>query len=291
MIHSKNYFHGILFAIGVCLSFGTLGIVDKIGSKTNPLLFSFQSLLLALIFSLIFALLYFKRSFLPTIKNLTIYSWKLIIAVGLLASGFAILLRFFGLRESTGTFASLSQVITTSTTAILAWIIFREKLSKQAWIFFVIIVISIYFVSVGKIALIDIKNGDKFIILGAILIGTANIFSKKAIQNMNPIILSVGRLLIGFLFLLIVSLFLSRSGIFQDFNWWVILSGLLWSANVIFFNLAVKRIGVTLTASLIMMAPILTMILEYFLLGYQFTLIQVIAAFVVIISGIGIVFS
>lgn len=292
MTHDRNYLKGVMFALGTCLCFGTLGIIDKIGSENNPLIFSFQSLLFSLLFSLIFALIYFKDSFFPAIRKLSFSSWQLIITVGLLASGFAILLRFFGLRESTGTFASLSQVITTSTTVILAWIVFKEKLSKLAWIFFVMIVISIYFVSVGKIALVDIKNGDKFILLGALLIGTSNIFSKKAILVVNPILLSVGRFFFGFLFLLIVGLLLDGSGmIFKQLSWWVILSGLLWTGNVLFFNLAIKRVGVTLTTSLIMMAPVLTMALEYSLLEYQFTLVQIVAAMVVIISGIAIIFA
>lgn len=292
MTHDKNYLRGIFFALFTCLCFGIVGIVDKVGSSqtSNPFIFSTQSLLFSLLFGIIFALIYFRSLSIHSSKRLSLSSWRLIILIGILASGLAILLRFIGLKQSTGTFATLSQIITTSLTAIFAWVFLKERLSKVVWLFFIVIVISMYFVSVGKLAFVDVKQGDKFIIFGALFIAIANIFSKKAVQSINPILLSVGRLFVGFIFLLIISfLFIDTREVFKLSSGWVILSGLLWTGNVISFNLAIKRIGVTFTTSLLMMAPVLTMILEYFVLGYQFTLVQIIAAMVVIISGIAIV--
>lgn len=294
MIHNKSYFQGVLFALVTCLCFGIQGIVDKIGilQTNNPFIFSTQSSLFSLLSTTLIALFYFKGFPYAKIKKSSSYSLKLMIAIGVLASGLFILLRILGLKESTGTFAGLSQGMTTSLTALLAWIFLKEKLSKAAWGWFALIVISMYFVSIGKIALIEIKQGDKFILSGTIFLAAANIFSKKAVQIMDPVLVSLGRFFFGFIFLLAVSfLFIGSGGIFQTFNKWEVLSGLILSINVITFNIAIKKIGITLAASLLMMAPVLTMVLEYFLLGYQFTVVQVVAAFVVIVSGIGIIFA
>ena len=294
MTSDKDYRSGLFFALVTGLCFSIVGIVDKVGSTqtNNPFIFSTQSLLFSLLFSFIFSLFYFKGLPIKEIKKIPFLTWGLVILIGILASGLAILLRFIGLKESTGTFATLSQIITTSVTVILAWIFLKERLSKIAWVFFIIIVISMYFVSVGKLAFLDIKQGDKFILLGALFIGIANIFSKKAVHIINPILLSLGRFLFGFIFLLlIISFFIGNKDILKLSNYWVILSGLLWSVNVSGFNLAIKRIGVTFTTSLLMMGPVITMILEYLLLGYQFTLVQIIAAMVVIVSGIAIILT
>lgn len=294
MNNNKSYVHGVVFSLINCFSLGILGIVDKIGTlqTNNPLVFSSQSLLFSLLFTIIFALFYFKGLPIRNVKNLSFSSWGLIILVGVFAAGLFILFRFIGLTQSTGTFATLSQIITTSLTALLAWIFLKERLSKSFWGLFVIVIISMYLVSIGSLALASIKTGDMFIVFGTLFLAAANIFSKLAVQRVNPILLSVGRSVFGFIFLFIVSfLFVGPSRIFHSFTEWVILSGLLWSASVITFNLAIKRIGVTFTTSLLMMAPVITMILEYFILGYYFTVVQIIAALVVVTGGIAIIFA
>lgn len=290
---NKNYSQGVILSIINCLSLGVLGIVDKIGTlqSNNPLIFSSQSLLFSLLFTVIFTLFYFKGIPTKEIKLIPKSFWILIILVGIFASGIFILLRFLGLTQSTGTFATLSQVITTSLTALLAFLFLKEKLSKIFWLLFLMIIVSVYFVSVGKIALADIKTGDFLIILSTVFLAAANIFARIVVSKVNPILLSLSRFFLGFIFLSIIGFLLLNKEVFHSFTWLVVLSGILWASSVLFFNLALKKIGVTFTTSLLMIAPVITMILEYFLLGYHFTLVQVIAALVVVIGGIGIIFT
>lgn len=290
---NKNYTRGIIFSLINCLSLGILGIVDKIGilDSKNPLAFSIQSLLFSLIFTIIFALVYFRGFPSRNIKNLSFSSFGLIILIGIFASGIFIFLRFLGLTQSTGTFATLSQIITTSLTAILAFLFLKEKLSKPFWGLFLIIILAMYFVSVGNLTLASVKNGDTFILFSTIFLAASNIFSRTVVTKVNPVLLSFGRFFFGFIFLLIVSFFLiNQDGIFSFSTAWVILSGLLWSVGVITFNLAIKQIGIVFATTLLMTAPVITMILEYFLLNYHFNLVQIIAALVVIASGIAVIF-
>lgn len=294
MAVNKNYLQGIIFSLIASLSLGIVGIVDKLGTlqSSSPFLFSSQSLLFSLFFTTIFALVYFKGLPVRSIKNISFSSWGLIILVGILASGLFILFRFLGLTQSTGTFATLSQVITTSLTALLAWVFLKERLSKIFWILFAVIIFSMYFVSVGKIAIASIKDGDLLIILGTFFLATANILTRSVVQKVDPVLVSVGRAFIGFIFLFLVGLFfIKNGGIFDSLTIWVVLSGLLWSIMIITFNLAIKKIGITLVTSILMMASIITMALEYSLLGYQFTEIQVIAALVGVASGVAIIFA
>ncbi len=288
----KNYIPGVILSLISCFCLGVVGVVDKIGTLqfNNPLIFSSQSILSALLFTILFALVYFKGLPVGILKEISFSSWGLIIIVGVFSSGIFILFRFLGLTQSTGTFATLSQVITTALTAIFAHIFLKEKLSKLFWGLFMVIILSMYFVSVGKLALANIKTGDLLILFGTFFLSLGNIFSKIVIQKVNPVLLSVGRFLIGFIFLLITSLiYISHSNILSSFTIWVVLSGLLWSVCITTFSLAIKKVGVTFTTSILLLAPAITMIIEYFTINYQFTFVQIIAVMVVVICGIAII--
>lgn len=293
MKNRRHYFSGVILALIGCASLGILGVVDKIGAvkSPNPLAFSSQSLLISLAITITFAFIYLKGDFSKGIQKLSLSVLGLIILVGVFASGLTILFRFLGLIESTGTFATLSQVITTSLTALLAWIFLKERLSLAFWILFIIIITATYFVSVGKVALASIKTGDLFIVFGTIFLATGNILSGRVVQQVNPILASVGRFLFGFISLSSIGFIVIGRELFLFSNDWVFLSGFLWAVSVIAFNLALKRIGVTFTTALLMLAPIITMILEYLFRNYQFTSVQIIAAMVIVAGGIAIIFA
>lgn len=289
----KNYFWlGISFAFINSLCIGTLGLIDKIGSvnSSNPFIFSTQSVVFSLLFSTLFALLYFRKDLIKNVKNISFSSWKLIFFVGVFASGFFILFRFLGLTQSTGTFASLSQVVTTTGTFLLALLFLRENISKIFWLLFVIISVAIYFVSIGKFTVTTLHSGDGYIIVSALFLAAGNIFSQLAVKQIQPVILSVGRFFCASLFLLLITLFLfqNNTDLFH-FNVWALISGLLWAFTVIIFNFALQKIGVTFTLSIIMTAPVYTMLLEYFILNQTFNVIQITAAVIIILSGIAIV--
>lgn len=280
---------GVLFAFINSLSLGLLGIIDKVGAGyfDISILFSTQSVLFSLIFVTIFALFYYKGSLLKEIKQIPFDSWKNIFFVGIFASGLFVIFRFLGLTEATGTFATIAQIIITAETALLAMIFLHEKLSKTFWVFFLIILIAIYFISVGDLTITGLQKGDWYIIIGATFLAFANIFSKLAVNKVNPVLLSEGRFFFGALFLILTSvLILQQTTALFTFSIWSLLSGLFWAVNVIAFNFAIQRIGVTFTTSLLMTAPIYTMILEYLILKQTFNPIQITGAFVVIICGI-----
>ena len=298
MNNQKNYTRGVIFALINCFSLGILGVVDKVGTiqSSNPIIFSTQSLLFSVLFTIIFILVYSKGLPVQSIEKISPSAWKLILLVGIFSSSLFMLFRFLGLTQSTGTFATLSQIITTSLTALLAWIFLKEKLSKVFWIIFAIIIFSVYFVSVGKITLASVQTGDMFIIIGTFFLAGGNIFSRLAVQKVDPVLVSGLRLFFGLIFLLLIDLFLLNGlnglgGIFNHLTIWAILSGFLVSTGVLGFNLAIKRLGVTFGTSMLMMAPVITMVLEYLFLDYHFTLTQVVAALVVVISGIALILA
>jgi len=288
MKKNKEFLTGVLFSLTNSLSLGILGVVDKIGAEhyASSIVFSLQSVFFSFLFVTLFSLFYFKKSYIRNIKGIPPSLMTLIILVGIFASGLYILFRFLGLTQSTGTFATLAQVVITAETAIAAFIFLKEKLSKIFWLLFVIILIAIYFVSVGKFQLTTLQRGDILIMIGASFVTFANIFSKLVVNKINPVILSEGRFLFGSIFLLLTALFFFHQTNLFAFSIWSLISGFFWAINVIAFNFAIKKIGVTLTTSLLMIAPIYTMILEYLILKQTFNLLQITAAFVVIISGI-----
>lgn len=295
---TKNYIQGIIFALINCLSLGILGVVDKTGTlqSNNPIIFSTQSLFYSVLFTFVFILFYSKGLPIQSIKRISFPAWKLVILVGIFSSSLFMLFRFLGLTQTTGTFATLSQIITTSLTALLAWVFLKEKLSRLFWILFAIIIIAVYFVSIGRITLASVQTGDMFIIFGTFFLAAGNIFSRLAVQKVDPVLVSGLRLFFGLIFLLLIDFFLlggftNWSGIFSHLSIWAVFSGLLVSIGVLGFNLAIKRLGVTFGTSILMVSPVITIILEYSFLNHHFTLVQIVAALVVVISGITLILA
>jgi drug/metabolite transporter (DMT)-like permease len=287
-IKKKDYLTGVLFALINSVSLGLLGIIDKIGTGhfTSSIIFSTQSVTFAFFFVTIFSLLYFKTSFVNEIKVIQPRTWRLIFFIGVFTSMF-IIFRFLGLTQSTGTFATLAQVIITAQTALLAAFFLKEKLSKTFWILFTIILIAIYFVSVGKFAITSLQAGDIYILFGTVFIAVANIFSKIVVSNSSPVLLSEGRFFFAAAFIIIASFFIfQQSTSLFVFSVWSVISGFFWAINILAFSFAIQRIGVTFTTSILMIAPVYTMILEYLILKQTFNPIQIVAAIVVIASGI-----
>jgi len=289
MKKKRNFLLGTTYAFINMISLGMLGIVDKIGAThtVNPFVFSTQSVFFSLLFLCVFAFLYKKQEFVQEIKNIPLPAWKLLFLVGIFASGFFILFRFLGLTQATGTFATLSQVIITALTAVLAAVFLKEKLPRIFWLFFSIIIVAMYFVSIGKFALATLEQGDRYIVIGAVFVAFANIFSQKALKYVSPVILTMGRFFFGALLLLVISLFVFHfTPVLLTFSIWSLASGLLWTVNATAFSFSIQKLGVTLAASILMIAPVVTMVLEYTILKQSFNLLQITAALVVVICGI-----
>ena len=288
MKKNNDFVLGVSFSIINSISLGILGVVDKIGAGhfSSTIVFSTQSVFFSYLFVTAFALIFYKTTLLHQVSTLSFSVLKYIILVGIFASGLFVLFRFLGLTQSTGTFATLGQVVITAETAILALLFIREKLSGKFWLLFMLILIAMYFVSVGAFKLAPLHPGDSFIIAGASFVAIANIFSKLAVNKVNPVVLSEGRFLFGLLFLLLITLLFFHQVNLFTFSIWSIISGLFWAVNVIAFNFAIKKIGVTFATSLLMIAPIYTMILEFVILKQTFNLLQIVAALVVVICGI-----
>lgn len=81
-------------------------------------------------------------------------------------------------------------------------------------------------------------------------------------------------------------LFFGAEALFSEFSYWSILSGFLWTVNVLAFSFAIACIGITLATSVLMFGPIITIILEITLLKQHFSLLQIVAELVVISSGV-----
>ncbi len=288
MKKNSDFTKGVIASLINSISLGILGVVDKIGAGhfTSTIIFSLQSVFFSYLIVTCFALFIFKNSLLLHAKTIPAGLWKYMVLVGIFASGLFIIFRFFGLTLSSGTFATLSQVIITSETAILALIFLREKLSRTFWLLFIIILVAMYLVSVGSFTLTTLHPGDMLILLGASFVAIANILSKLVVNKVPPIFLSEARFLFGLLFLLLTSILFFHSATIFTFSIWSVISGFFWAINVTAFNFAIKKIGVTLATALLMIAPIYTIILESFFLKQSFNLLQISAALIVVICGI-----
>ena len=108
----------------------------------------------------------------------------------ILAGTAAALLVNFGLLTTTSTTGVVLNNFTLVATALLAFFIFKEKISKRLWIAIVFITLGVMILSIGDITALSLTPGALLIVGGTLCYGFANNIMKK-VSNRNPVETSI----------------------------------------------------------------------------------------------------
>ncbi|MBQ0106677.1 MAG: DMT family transporter [Methanocorpusculum sp.] len=108
----------------------------------------------------------------------------------ILAGTVAALLVNFGLLSTTATTVVVLNNFTLVATALLAFFIFKEKISKRLWIAIVFITLGVMILSIGDITAFSLTPGALLIVGGTLCYGFANNIMKK-VSNRNPVETSI----------------------------------------------------------------------------------------------------
>ena len=284
---------GLIWSLGCVLALGFSGFIDKIGSgkMSNPLWYSLITLISAVFVSFLYMKFIKKVPIAKIIKSHKSFLWILVI-LGINSSGIFILLRFYGLKDSTATFVTLSQIITSVLTVFFASIVFKEYLPPVFKYLFPIILLATYFFSTGKIQFIAMKHGDLLVLLAALLLAMGNMFGKTASKHFDASVVTVGRVFWGFIFVL-VSIILtgSYSIVLNNVLLFPVLSGIITAVNFICYYEGIKRCGVGFTTSLLIISPLITKALSLLFLSEKINTIQTISFIIILIFGYAIIHS
>jgi len=205
--------------------------------------------------------------------------------VGSIASGLVVWLIFLGLEESSATFAALNQGVAALSTVILATIILKEQLPRSFYFALPLMIFGTYLVSVGGFKSEAIKTGDILILGAAGLIGVSIIIAKDLLNELPLYHVTLMRFIFGGLTTLLIALVSSESIQFDGFSW-MIASGVVTAVFVILLYEGIRRVGASITSSLVMFAPVFTSFLSWGFLGESFNAVQLFGMLLVMAGGI-----
>jgi drug/metabolite transporter (DMT)-like permease len=283
----KNY-KGIIFAVLSMVFLALRSLIDKKGSMEvqSPLYYSLGTLIFSTIFISIFVFIKQKNEITVSLKSLSFRSTALLILTGIIASGIVFILRFEGIQESTASFAALSQVISTGTTVLLAFLIFKDNLPRIGYILLPIIFFFTYIISVGDFRIESIRKGDFLILISAVFIGVTNIIAQHLSARTKSSIISFSRFFFGIPIILGVIFYSEPQGVEFSKIIWMFFSALVLTLNVISFYEAIKYSGASFASSLLVVGPALAMFLSFIFLGERFNNLQYLSALLVMVSGV-----
>ena len=210
--------------------------------------------------------------------------------IGVLASGISIALAILALRDTSATHKGIIQALYPVGTVAFAAALLGERLSGRT-------VAALIVVTAGLAALLSRgftgapNTGDWLLLATVPLIGFSDTWAKRTLPEVAPLTLAAGRQLFGWAFLAVALAGIGIEGLAPTLAmWpWVVAAGALAGAFVYCFYVGVERGDVTLAASVLTGAPVLTGVLEHQLLGAELNALQIAGALAVLAGVIGVV--
>ncbi|KAB2329579.1 DMT family transporter [Cytobacillus depressus] len=230
--------------------------------------------------------------FLKKIRKPSISEWKFIVAGGLLnISGHHYFLSL-GLTNTSATNGGLILGSGPLLTALLAAILLRRIPSFTQVLGFLIGGLGLIFIVLsGGNGLSELSFGDLFIFLAIFVQALSFILISKATRTLDPLLLTGYMLIIGSIFLFVISLLkepVGLKGIFHAplYFWVVFLSSALLATafgNII-YNSSISKIGAAETSIFLNLSTFFSLVGAFVLLGEQITLYQTLGCILIIIG-------
>jgi drug/metabolite transporter (DMT)-like permease len=221
-------------------------------------------------------------------------SWWYLIAIAVIGGAFAFLLYFNGLALTTAGKAAFLQKTLPLYTAILAFIFLKEKIPRKmsyALAAMLIGTLILYFAqtSPGKLWP-NPSLGDLLVIAATVLWAIENIIARKAmVLGETNFVVSFARMFFGGLILFGFVLLFGKFGALLSLSaqQWihVLISTALLFCYVFFWYWSIKYINVTKAASLLLLAPIISLVGGLMFLGEPVSMLQLAGSAIILIGA------
>lgn len=214
-------------------------------------------------------------------------AWLNVLLVGALGSGAVVLLGVLAMTTTSATNRGLFQAMYPVATAIAARLMLDERLAAASY--------ALIAAMTGGLLLMFWRDGGLalglsfFLLLGTLpLIGLADVWAKRTLADADAGFVTVGRLLAG---ALVLSLTLPLIGADQ---WaglgasagWVALAGAAMAAGLLGLYRAMDVAGASRAAAFAAMAPVVTAVLEWSLLGLSLGAPQLVGIALVVTGAV-----
>lgn len=277
---TMEVFHGskskIIFIIIAATAYGLSTVITKMG--LNAMLEVSSYTFLTMMFATMFLLPYYIS---VKEKKITMNDYKNFFILGLIASGIAHLLIFFGQSYTSAINAGFLVKMATPFTAIFALIILREKIGKIGWTAILISLFGCLLLSTqGKITP---QIGDSFILLAASLLGFSNVFAKNLMKKHSSTTVVFWRSVFGSIVLFVIS-FLYIKNPFLSISSYAVLNGLLIAITLACLYKSFDIIGPTFSSALFLTSSVISLIFAMALLGEFISPVQLLGGVIILIG-------
>jgi len=252
--------------------------------RIDPLVFTaLRSFFIGIIF--LFLSLYFTRKH----KTFNKVSWKWLVPIGVLGGGFAFWMYFSGL---TMTFAGRAGFIHKTLPiwiGILAFIFLKEKLGKKMLIAMGVMLLGLVLMQLNNLGS-EVRIGDLLILGATILWAIENILAKKVMMNKESNwVVTFSRMFFGSLVLFAVLLIVGKLDLIAKLSTeqalFIIISGILLFFYVLTWYWGLKYINLSKAATILLLAPVITLVLGMVWLNEKVFILQLIGSFLILLGG------
>lgn len=278
----KSIIYLICFALFVAMGH----ILQKIvlNNGVDKVIFAFLRITAG--FAIISGILFYKK-YNPVKIVKKNYKHFLILGIGF--SGLGIILKLWGLQNTTAVNASFIMSLSSAAAVLFAFLFLGEEPSKKFYLFMALMIFGVYLVTTGGKSIVP-RKGDMIILMLAFLIGSMRVYGKKVLKTMTIIETAFGRSLFGAIFLFILILIFSPGGFSTIKNWKVLLlvlsNGITFSGSILFFYAALQNEGASNSSMFALLVPLFTLVFGFFVLSEKLNLVQLAGGGIILICSL-----
>jgi len=252
--------------------------------RIDPLVFTaLRAFFIGIVF--LFLSLYFTRRQ----KTFNKVSWKWLVAIGIIGGGFAFWMYFSGLTMTLAGRAGFIHKTLPIWVGILAFIFLKEKISKKMLIAMGVMLLGLLLMEVSKIGS-EIRIGDLLVLGATILWAIENTLAKKVMMNKESNwVVTFSRMFYGSLILFAILIILGKISLIGALSTeqvlFIVISGILLFIYVLTWYWGLKYINLSKAATILLIAPVITLVLGMVWLDEKLLLLQAIGSLLILIGG------
>jgi drug/metabolite transporter (DMT)-like permease len=253
----------------------------------DPMVFTaIRSIIIGLVFLLLSAL---NRDLEPF--RLSKYDWKYLLLIALIGGSVAFLLFFTGLKYTTSGRAAFLHKTLPLYVTLLAVVFLKEKIRKKQWVALGLMMFFIFFDQINPMSLWENPAlGDLLVIGATVFWAIENIIAKKVmIKGDGNYVVSFSRMFFGGLILFGVVLLTGKFSVLLSLNlhqlFAIGISTAVLFGYVFFWYSSLKFINVSKAATILLIAPVITMLIGILLFGEPTPLFQLFGSIMVLFGA------
>jgi len=177
--------------------------------------------------------------------------------------------------------------------AILAFIFLKEKISKKQLIAMLIMLFGLLLMQLSKLSA-EIRMGDMLVLGATVLWAIENVIAKKAMLNKESNwVVVFSRMFFGSIILFAIIFLTGKSDLLFALTaqqiLYITISGAMLFLYVLTWYLGLKYINLSKAATILLLAPVISLILGIFFLGESILMLQAIGSLLILIGAFEVV--